>query len=125
MIEKGFVALPQSQTEYGRGTAFVYSYGDQLYDNKQRLPEWGPHFDGQLVKQFDSPYDLTTGIRTATPWTARGANNFSKFMQAGAINTNNISLSTTTDRSDFRLSVSNMNQKGMAPKQNCILTRWH
>ena len=114
-VEKGFLAEPKSQSEYGRGTTFKYSYGDQLYDNKQRLPEWGPRFEGQLVKQFDSPFDLVTSVRTATPWTARGANNFEKFMQPGLVNTNNISLSTATDRSDVRLSVSNMNQVGTAP----------
>ena len=69
MAESGFVAVPQSQSEYGRGTNYIYSYGDQLYDNKQRLPEWGPRFEGQLVKQYNSPYDIVTGIRTATPWT--------------------------------------------------------
>ena len=115
MFEKGFLAEPQSQTQYGRGTTFKYSYGDQLYDNKQRLPEWGPRFEGQPVKQFDSPFDLVTLVRTATPWTARGVNNFHKFMQTGLINTNNVSLSTATDRSDIRMSFSNMNQKGMAP----------
>ena len=115
VFENGFIAEPQSQFEYGRGTTFKYSYGDVLYDNKQRLPEWGPHFDGQLVKQFDSPWDPVTQTRTATPWTARGADNFHKFMQTGIINTNNISLSAATDKSDIRMSVSNMNQKGVAP----------
>lgn len=115
MFEKGFLAIPQSQTEYGRGTAFAYSYGDRLYDNKQRLPEWGPRFEGQLVKQYDSPYDPVTNTRTATPWTARGADNFSKFMETGIINTNNVALSAATDRSDIRISLSNMNQKGMNP----------
>lgn len=115
VAETGFLALPQSQYEYGRGTTFKYSYGDQLYDNKQRLPEWGPRFEGQLVKQYDSPYDLVTGIRTATPWTARGKDNFNKFMETGIINTNNISLSSSTDRSNIRISMSNMNQKGMNP----------
>ncbi|MES1219453.1 MAG: SusC/RagA family TonB-linked outer membrane protein [Bacteroidota bacterium] len=115
MFEKGFLAEPQAQVEYGRGTTFKYSYGDQLYDNSQRLPEWGPRFEGQAVKQYNSPYDVATGIRTATPWTAKGVNNFHKFMQTGIINTNNISMSSASDRSDIRISVSNMNQKGMAP----------
>jgi len=115
LFEKGFTAVPESQTQYGRGTTFKYSYGDRLYDNAQRLPEWGPHFEGQLVKQFDGPYDPVTNIRTATPWTARGANNFNKFMEMGVVNTNNISLSAANDRSDMRISLSNMNQKGMAP----------
>jgi TonB-linked SusC/RagA family outer membrane protein len=115
VFEKGFIAEPQSQVEYGRGTTFKYSYGDVLYDNKQRLPEWGPRFEGQAVKQFDGPFDPVTSIRTATPWTARGVNNFHKFMETGIINTNNISLSTASDRGDLRISVSNMNQKGTAP----------
>jgi TonB-linked SusC/RagA family outer membrane protein len=115
LFEKGFLAEPQSQTQYGRGTTFKYNYGNQLYDNSQRLPEWGPHFEGQLVQQFDSPYDIVTGIRTPTPWLARGVNNFHKFMETGIINTNNISMSSASDRSDIRISVSNMNQKGMAP----------
>lgn len=115
VFEKGFISEPESQTQYGRGTTFKYSYGDVLYDNKQRLPEWGPRFEGQLVKQFDSPWDPVTQTRTATPWTARGADNYHKFMQTGIINTNNVSLSAATDKSDIRISVSNMNQKGVAP----------
>ncbi len=115
IAEKGFLAEPKSQSEYGRGTTFKYSYGDVLYDNKQRLPEWGPRFEGQLVKQYDSPFDPVASIRTATPWTARGVNNFHNFMQTGLVNTNNISLSTANDKSDIRISISNMNQKGMAP----------
>ncbi|MFT3932913.1 MAG: SusC/RagA family TonB-linked outer membrane protein [Chitinophagaceae bacterium] len=115
VFETGFLAEPKSQVEYGRGTNFQYSYGDQLYDNSQRLPEWGPRFEGQPVKQYNSPWDPVTRIRTATPWTAKGADNFHKFMQTGLINTNNISLATASDRSDIRISLSNMNQKGQAP----------
>ena len=115
MFENGFLAVPESQAEYGRGTNYAYSYGDQLYDNKQRLPEWGPRFEGQLVKQYNSPYDIVTGIRTATPWTAKGINNFDNFMQTGIINNNNISMSGATEKSDIRISMSNMDQKGMSP----------
>jgi len=115
MFENGFIAEPKSQVEYGRGKAFAYSYGDVLYDNKQRLPEWGPRFEGQPVKQYDGAWDPVKGVRTATPWIARGVNNFHKFMETGIINTNNVSLTTATDRSDTRISISNMNQKGTAP----------
>jgi TonB-linked SusC/RagA family outer membrane protein len=115
MMEKGFLTLPQSQTEYGRGTKFVYSYGDVLYDNKQRLPEWGPRFEGQAIKQYDSPYDLTTGIRTATPWTARGKDNINKFMQPGVVSTSNISASASGKNYDMRMSYTHTYQKGMAP----------
>ncbi len=115
MLENGFIAVPEAQAEYGRGTNYGYSYGDVLYDNKQRLPEWGPRFEGQMVKQYNSPYDIVTGIRTATPWTAKGKNNFENFMETGIINTNNISLSGATEKSDVRISISNMDQKGMSP----------
>jgi TonB-linked SusC/RagA family outer membrane protein len=115
MFETGFVTVPQSQTEYGRGTKFIYSYGDVLYDNKQRLPEWGPRFEGQLIKQYDSPWDPVTGVRTATPWLARGAKNFENFMQTGLLNTDNVSLSSSGSNYDTRISYSHTYQKGMAP----------
>ncbi|RTL60851.1 MAG: SusC/RagA family TonB-linked outer membrane protein [Sphingobacteriales bacterium] len=114
-FEKGFLTVPNSQTEYGRGKAFAYDYGNRLYDNAQRLPEWGPRFEGQLVRQYDSPYDPVANIRTPTPWIARGKNNFNDFLQTGIINSNNVALSTATDRSDMRISISNMDQRGMAP----------
>ena len=115
IFEKGFLTVPESQTEYGRGKNFKYDYGDRLYDNSQRLQEYGPRFEGQLIKQYDSPYDPVTGIRTPTPWTARGKDNFKKFMETGIISTNNIALSASGDRYDMRMSVSHMYQKGVAP----------
>ncbi len=114
-VQTGFLTEPESQTEYGRGSNFVYSYGDRLYDNAQRLQEYGPRFDGQPVKQYDSPYDPTTGIRTATPWLARGANNFHTFMETGVISTNNIALSSAGENYDIRTSFSHTYQKGQAP----------
>lgn len=115
MFQKGFLTVPESQTEYGRGKTFQYDYGNRLYDNAQRLQEYGPRFEGQPVRQFDSPFDPVTGIRTPTPWTARGANNFNKFMETGLVSTNNVSLSASGDRYDIRMSVSHMYQKGVAP----------
>ena len=125
VFEHGFIVNPVSQTEYGRGKQFKYSYGDVLYDNKQRLPEWGPRFEGQLVKQYDSPYDPITGIRTATPYKARGANNFTNFAQTGMITTDNISLATTGDKSDVRLSYSHTYQKGMFPNTRLNLDNFN
>ncbi|MFL9481147.1 SusC/RagA family TonB-linked outer membrane protein [Chitinophagaceae bacterium LWZ2-11] len=137
-LEKGFLALPTPQTEYGRGGTsgapyFTYQYAvggsygygapnsakflgtDALYDNGQRQSEWGPRFEGQLLKQYDSPYDLTTGIRTPTPYTSRGANNLRNFLEAGFLSTNNVSASASGDNYDVRMSYSHMYQKGMDP----------
>lgn len=114
-FDGGFVTLPESQYEYGRGTGFRYSYGDVLYDNKQRLPEWGPRFEGQLIKQYDSPWDPVTKTRTATPWLARGKNNFENFTQTGITTTNNIAFSLAGTNYSMRTSYTHTYQKGIFP----------
>ena len=114
-FEKGFLALPKDQYEYGRGTNFTYSYGNQLYDNNQRLPEWGPQYDGQLISQFDSPYNTVTGVRTPTPWTARGIDNFSNFVQTGITSTNSLSVAASGSNYDLRVSYGHTYQKGDFP----------
>ncbi|WP_292010719.1 SusC/RagA family TonB-linked outer membrane protein [Chryseobacterium sp.] len=115
MYDVGFIALPESQHEYGRGTGFKYSYGNVLYDNTQRLPEWGPRFEGQPIQQYDSPWDPVTQVRGATPWLARGVNNFENFVETGVTSTNNISLAASGENYDARLSYTHLNQKGMFP----------
>ena len=114
-IEKSFIVLPQSQTLYGRGTNYTYSYGNQLYDNSQRLPEWGPQFDGQLVQQYDSPYNPVTNVRQATPWTARGANNFENFVQAGLTSTNSVAVAGSGTNYNIRFSYGHTYQEGDFP----------
>ena len=114
--EKGFIVLPQSQTQYGRGTNYQYTYGNVLYDNTQRLPEWGPRFDGIFqTQQFDSPYDPVTGIRQKTPWLARGANNFGDFVQTGIISTNSLSVAASGSNYDIRMSYGHTFQQGDFP----------
>jgi len=115
MIDKGFLVLPKDQTEYGRGTHLQYSFGDGLDDHTQRLPSWGPRMEGQLVKQYNSPYDLATGTRTATPYLSIGANNYRNFLQSGLLSTNNISLGTSGSNYDIRMSYSHIYQRGTAP----------
>jgi TonB-linked SusC/RagA family outer membrane protein len=116
MAEKGFLVMPQSQTEYGRGSNFAYTYGNVLYDNTQRLPEWGPRFDGVFqTQQYDSPYDPTTGIRQKTPWVARGANNFDNFVQTGYTSTNTLSLGASGSNYDIHTSYGHTYQQGDFP----------
>ena len=115
MMDKGFLVYPKDQIEYGRGTHFLYSFGDGLDDHTQRLPVWGPRFDGQAIKQYNSPYDPTTGTRTATPWVAAGPNNYKNFLETGLLSTNNISMSSSGAHSDIRMSYSHVYQKGTDP----------
>jgi len=127
MIEGGFVASPESQTEYGRGNGYHYEYqakdnsnvyiptADVLYDNGNRLGEFGPRFEGQMLRQYNSPYDLATGIRTATPWTAKGKDNFKNFVEQGLTSTNNIAVSAGGSNYSIRMSYSHSYQKGIFP----------
>jgi TonB-linked SusC/RagA family outer membrane protein len=115
MIEQGFLVLPKDQNEYGRGTKFQYSFGDGLDDHTQRLPTWGPRMEGQLVKQYNSPYDVTAGVRTPTPYNSIGANNYKNFIEAGVLSTNNLTLASSGSNYDIRISYSHVYQKGTDP----------
>lgn len=127
LFERGLIASPQPQNEYGRGNGYHYEYqakdnsnvyiptGDVLYDNANRLGEYGPRFEGQLLRQYDSPYDPLTGKRTATPWLARGVNNWDNFIQTGLISTNNVAVAASGSNYAMRLSYTHMYQKGVMP----------
>ncbi|MEI6586764.1 MAG: SusC/RagA family TonB-linked outer membrane protein [Sediminibacterium sp.] len=127
LFEKGFIASPEAQTEYGRGNGYHYEYqakdnanvyvptADALYDNGNRLGEFGPRFEGQLLRQYDSPYDLLTGVRSKTPWLARGVNNFENFVETGLVSTNNLAVSASGSNYSLRMSYSHMYQKGVFP----------
>jgi hypothetical protein len=67
---------------------------------------------GLMIPQFDSPYDPETGIRTPTPWVSH-PNNVRDFFETGVKMTNSLALQGATDNSNFRLSVSNQNIKGI------------
>ncbi|GAA4319465.1 SusC/RagA family TonB-linked outer membrane protein [Mucilaginibacter gynuensis] len=127
LFEKGMIASPQPQNEYGRGNGYHYEYqakdntnpyiptGDVLYDNANRLGEYGPRFEGQLLRQYDSPYDPLTGKRTPTPWLARGINNWENFIETGLVSTNNIAVSAAGQNYALRMSYTHMYQKGVMP----------
>ncbi|MES2647429.1 MAG: SusC/RagA family TonB-linked outer membrane protein [Bacteroidota bacterium] len=117
MFEKGFVAIPKVQDLYGPGDhgryAFADGRGGGLNDGDYDI--WGPKFEGQLIPQYDSPVDPATGIRTGTPWLARGKDNLKRFIETGLLTTNNLSVSSSTEKSDLRFSLSHTYQKGIVP----------
>ena len=128
MFESGFLALPQRQSEYGYGNNFKYAYGNKLYDEDggyRRTNLWGPRFEGQLVPQYNSPVDPATGIRQGTPWLAVGADNFKRFVQTGIISTNNVSISSSGEKYDLRMSVSNNYQRGIYPNTRLNITNFN
>jgi len=133
-INKGFIAIPKVQNEYGGGDYQQYAFGDYNSNgtgsgvNDKDYDVWGPRLDGRLLPQYDGAYDpikdyvttfadgsTFTGHIEPTPWVARGVNNLDNFLQAGFLNTNNINFSTGGERSSVRMSVSNTHQTGITP----------
>ncbi len=117
MFEKGFIAIPKVQDEYGPGDHGKYSFvdgrGGGLNDGDYDI--WGPKFEGQNIAQYDSPIDPQTGQRIPTPWTNRGKDNLKRFIQAGLLTTTNIAVSARGEKYDLRFSTSHSYQKGIVP----------
>ena len=117
MFEKGFIAIPKVQDQYGAGDHGRYSFvdgrGGGLNDGDYDI--WGPKFEGQLVSQYDSPIDPNTGQRIPTPYTNRGKDNLERFIQAGMLNTTNVAVAASGDKYDLRFSTSHSYQKGIVP----------
>jgi TonB-linked SusC/RagA family outer membrane protein len=125
-IQPSFLAIPEKQNEYGFGSNYQYAYANGLYDEgnvNRRANIWGPRFEGQAVPQYDSP--VVNGVRQGTPWLAKGANNFRDFMRVGVLSANNLSISSSGDNYDVRLSVSNNYQRGMVPNTGLNITNFN
>ena len=127
-LQSGFYAIPEVQDEYGPGDHGSYAFGDGKggglndgdYDGG-----WGPKFNGQLIPQYDSPVDPITGKRSGTPWIARGKDNLKRFLEAGILSTNNISVAATGDKYNLRFSTSHIYQKGIVPNTQLNMTNFN
>ncbi|MCC8173591.1 MAG: SusC/RagA family TonB-linked outer membrane protein [Odoribacter sp.] len=117
--------LPSYQYEYGQGRDGKYAYVDGMGSgiNDNILENWGPKMNGQLIPQWDSPVDPNTGARIATPFVAY-PNQLKDFFQLGHTITNNLSVSGSGDKYNFRFSYTNLNQTGIVPntdlKRNAV-----
>ncbi len=141
-INKGFIALPKYNDEYGPGDNGKYAFGGGGSSpasyfgngavgvglNDYDYDVWGPQFRGQLIPQFDGTYDPTqtyvttfadgtqySGHVAPTPWLARGKNNLPNFIQTGLLQSNSIAVSSSTEKTDFRFSLGNTYQRGIVP----------
>jgi len=125
--------LPEYQTTYGQGNgsggafAFVNGGGSGLADGTDE--GWGPAFNGQSYPQYNSPRTLNgqpinyTGgdmnapagsVITPTLWVA-DKDNLKNFLQTGTTYTNNAALVGGNKDGDFRISFTNVDQKGIVP----------
>ncbi len=141
-IEHGFIALPKYQDLYGPGDNGKYAFGGGgsspssyfgsgavgVGINDYDYDVWGPQFRGQLLPQFDGNYTPGTQYTTTfadgskyvgnvqpTPFVARGKDNLRHFIQPGLLQTNSISMSSSTDKTDLRFSFGDSYQKGIVP----------
>ncbi len=141
-FNKGFIALPKYQDTYGPGDNGQYAYGGGgsspssyfgngavgVGNNDYDYDVWGPQFRGQLLPQYDGAYDPTktytttfangstyTGHVAPTPWVARGKDNLKNFIQTGLLQSNSLSIASSTEKTDIRFSLGNAYQQGIVP----------
>ena len=100
------------QNEYGAGTNGVFEYqafanGDSLpYFNTSHLAKsWGPKMEDQAYIDWDGE----TRTYSAQP------NNYKNFFRVGNTLTNSLSLDGGNDLATFRLSYTNLKNRGMVP----------
>ena len=140
VVDKGFLAFPKVQYEYGPGENQLYAFGNGkgggLNDNDYDV--WGPRFDGQPIPQYDGKYDPNTTYTTTfpggykytgniqpTPWNARGVNNLERFLQTGFQTTNNIALSAAGENYNMRFSLSHSYQQSIIPNNQLNITNFN
>ncbi|MCL5245570.1 SusC/RagA family TonB-linked outer membrane protein [Cellulophaga sp. 20_2_10] len=124
LFQPSFIKVPDVQTVYGNGNQGQYAYINGLGSGSEGGGWiWGPKVD-QLnpstasgffeTPQYNSPKDAA-GNLMPLPFTSRGKNNIKDFFQTGSIQTNNVSVNWGSDKASYRMSVSNVYQKGIVP----------
>lgn len=141
-IDKGFIAFPRTQDEYGPGANGLYAFGNGKGGGKNDndYDVWGPRFEGQLIPQYDGEYDPNTTYVTTypggddqnwtgnikpTPWVARGKDNLKRFLRAGFQSTNNIALSANGENYNMRFSVSHSYQQSIVPNTDLNISNFN
>ena len=91
--------------------AYVDGLGSGVNDNVDE--SWGPRLDiGLKLPQYNS--SVTNGVRTLTPWVSH-PNNFKDFFQTGHTIENNIAMTSNSEKSTIRLSLTDIKQVGTVP----------
>jgi TonB-linked SusC/RagA family outer membrane protein len=103
MFNAGFLAIPEKQSVYGRGTAYIYDINSDQ--------SWGTFMDGSIQRQWD-PIAKEFSDYAYLPV---GANNFENFLEPGYITNNNVNVAFKTDKSALRSSLNWTQNKGRYP----------
>lgn len=110
MFAAGYLAIPEKQGVYGRGTNNTY--------NLNADQSWGTVMDGSIQNQWDP---IAKEFRDFE-YLPIGTNNFENFLEQGYITNNNISLAYKKENVSLRSSVNWIEQKGQYP--NSILDKY-
>lgn len=106
MFAAGYLAIPESQSTYGRvvntATNTAVTNGDGA---------WGPPLEGQEVIQWD-PFSRTM---KPMPWLPVGKDNFRNFLEPGYVLNNNVNIIQQSESASFRASASWVKNKGQYP----------
>lgn len=103
MFSAGYIAMPEKQSVFGRGTTGVYDI------NADRV--WGQVMDGTSVNQWNpisKQYEMQ-------PYLAVGKNNFKNFVNTSIVTNNNISIANGNENGNFRVSGTWIYNKGQYP----------
>ena len=108
--------LPDYQNGYGQGNGGAFKYvngaGGGINDGVDE--SWGPKLDvGLMIPQFSSPVDAN-GVPQPSPWISH-PNNVKDFFEVGTTVSTNVSLTGGNEKSNFRLSYTDLTQNGMVP----------
>ena len=107
--------LANYQNSYGQGSEGVFSFVDGAGGGiKDGVDEsWGPKLDaGLMIPQYNS--QVINGVRQATPWVSH-PNNIKDFLETGVTATTNVAITGGSKDANFRVSYTNLDQKGMLP----------
>jgi TonB-linked SusC/RagA family outer membrane protein len=132
--------LPDYQNKYGQGLNGEFEFrdgnGGGLRDGVDEA--WGPEMTGQLLSQYDGPtangfrggdvgnlFSPIAPVNLSAQLDRRGAitptafnaypDNIRNFFETGTTFTNNVALTGGNDAGAFRLSYTNLDQKGFVP----------
>ncbi|MDP4283833.1 MAG: SusC/RagA family TonB-linked outer membrane protein [Bacteroidota bacterium] len=95
----------QTQTEFGTGIRSTFYVPGGEYD-------WGPRLDGSFnIWQWNT----LTQAYDSVPFVAAKENRLQQYMQNGATNNYNVSVTGNSDKGSFRFSVGKMDNKGIMP----------
>lgn len=95
----------EEQTEFGQGErAFEWQY-----DNTDT---WGPKLDGSYTGRF---WNVKTQSWDEGPMVSSNENRMKAYLRNGGTLSNNVSVSGNYDKGSFRVSFSNMGNKGVMP----------